>query len=292
MGPCACGMADCPYRCGAMEALMAHLLAPSTATRNLLQRPSAAHALDFLDALEPSPGFTGPLGWLLARDEDRVVVAHPIVLPEKGRSWRKIDPAEAAGLPLARLSPTDRAALQALLGVAPSSLPPPARRCVGVRQIAALAGHPHVYRLESATRDLRAVPILAGTLGLVLRADGQGGAQLEAELDGELQPMGRLADRLGELRAEGSSVLVENARLLVVAVEDRALTLLSTLALRGAQFPPDAVDGLLDRLLVHGRQQQQLGQIIRCNTAFDIGLRKTDVATAEDVITDPPIGEG
>ena len=41
-----------------------------------------------------------------------------------------------------------------------------------------------------------------------------------------------------------------------------------------------------------GRQQQQLRQIIRGNTAVDISLRKTDVATAEDVVTYPPIGEG
>ncbi len=263
---CACGpeAEPCPWRLRAIDHLLEVLAAPGEAGPVLAQVEREAgraawHAgIDALDALDaalsaaqrPALRPDEALGWLLVRDEERVVSAQPLLVRSTAEGWQWRRPPSAAPAALHPLCerPGDHRALDALLGLPASALPAAARRLVGLRQVVALLGHPRVFRLDEGARSLSPLPVRGAALGLLLRPDAEGGALLEAELDGQVQPMDRLAERLAGLRGEGCSVIFEDGALSVVSVEDSGLDLLIALAARDQRFPPDGVDALFDRL--------------------------------------------
>jgi hypothetical protein len=259
---CACA-GPCPWRLRVLDALRAALCAPDAdgAALAALDRAAApaAGGMDALDAVLARAGAEAPalslrageaLGWLVVRDEARVVTAAPLIVrpAEGGWAWRRPPSADPAVLGALSGLPADRRALEATLGVDAAALPPPARRLAGLRQLAALADHPRVFRLDERGRALLRLPIRAVSLNLLLRADAEGGAELVAELDGEPAPLEQLAERLRALRGEGVSVLFEDGALHVVSVDDAAVDLVASLGARGLRFPPDGVDALFDRL--------------------------------------------
>ncbi|MBL8617235.1 MAG: DEAD/DEAH box helicase [Deltaproteobacteria bacterium] len=253
----------CPWRLRVLEALRATLCAPDAdgAALAALDRAAApaAGGIDALDAVLARSGGDAPalslrageaLGWLVVRDEARVVTAAPLLVrpAEGGWVWRRPPSVDPAALGALSGQPGDRRALEATLGVDPATLPPPARRLAGLRQLAALADHPRVFRLDERGRALLRLPIRAVSLNLLLRADSEGGAELVAELDGAPAPLEQLAERLRAMRGEGVSILFEDGALHVVSVEDAAVDLVASLGARGLRFPADGVDALFDRL--------------------------------------------
>ena len=258
---CRCGSA-CAGQLRLLETLRASLCAPGVDVGVLaaLDRAGApaAGGLDALDAAlaraTPGPAVAlrsgEQLGWLLSRDAEQVISASPLLVrrePE-GWTWRRHAAVDHADWHALMGAPADALALDATLGLPPAALPGPARRVAGLRQIAALVGHPRVFRLDDAGRNLVGLPVRGAALNLVLRPDDDGGATLAAELDGLPTPLDLLAERLRALRGAGTSVLFDEGALLVLHLDDAAVDLVAALGARGLHVPADGVDALFDRL--------------------------------------------
>ena len=247
---CGCApalQAACPLRRQAIDAALAALAGGDpafvAALAALLEAPAWSRQLGELDALLGGPGpLPGEaLGWALRDDEWGRISLSPVLVPPGGA------PRAAAGPVLRRhpellAHPGDPEAA-ALLELGDGGRPD---RGLVHRALAALAGHPRIYGPQRRAR----VEVQRSALGLLLRAEPDGGVLLQPALDGRPWPLDQVLGELREAAAGGRVVWrdPEWTRLTVAAAPPDVFAFFEALKQRGARFPAEGAGALLDRL--------------------------------------------
>ena len=215
--------------------------------------PAWERGLGELDQL--LPGVDVPedvqLGWVLDDDPSGVVRLRPATV-----RWREADGWKVRTISIVAAlrgasgpaSKADRAVLAdlQLLSSHTGTPPPPLQRAIVSRCVAALPGHPRVFDGEGRRLD-----VLAAPLGLVIQEGSAGGAALHPTVGGTPWPASHVLGVLAENHAGDVSFTVDDGpplRLMSVSGSSDVYAFFRALSQRGAEFPPEGVDALLERI--------------------------------------------